>query len=166
MLSGGRNAVLDMLRRAANAASPVERAIHQRESGPSTQPCPEPCPEPAEGPGRRVMAGGDVAKPAATSATQPLIPSIGPSNQSVMFCASRAKRVAVMLARRGCVVRAIAITPAAATITLKSTVACRDLGGEQICHAVCDGQDARTYAVLIDGVTVEWTVRKNLGELP
>ena len=149
---------VNILRLASKSASAAERAIHQRESGgerpalnlpavslsnPPNPPPPTVRPELVEGP-----------------------PSIGPSNQSVMFCASRAKRVAVMLARRGYTIRKIVITPSLPTITLKSTVACRDLGGEQICHAVCDGQDNRTYAVLIDGVSVEWTVRKNLGEKP
>lgn len=89
-------------------------------------------------------------------------PSIGLANQGVMDALTRAKCAAVMLARRGCKVKSIAVSAAGAQLTLKSTLACRELGGEQICHAVCDGQDARTYAVLVNGVIVQWTVRRML----
>ena len=133
-------------------ASATEVAIHQRENAPAQQ---------HNGIERQFVAA--ILAPEGAP-TPPIIlpPSIGPANQGVMFCTTRAKRVAVMLARRGFAVKKIVITPSLATITLKSTPGCRDLGGEQICHALCCGKDERTYAVLIDGISVEWTVSRSL----
>ena len=87
-------------------------------------------------------------------------PSIGVQNQSLMSHFTRVKRVAVILARRGFIVRKIEVTPGNALVILKSARGCRDLGGEQICHSLCGGMDERAYAVMIDGVRVQWTVSR------
>lgn len=141
---------------AGNTASASELAIHRREHGSDGA---------VEEPGDQFAGVGKVIQPlGAAEVPAPELPiilleRIGPDNQSIMTCANRARRVAVMLARRGYIIKRIDISLSIGTVTLKSTRGCRDLGGVQTCRALCDGADARTYSVLIDGVTVEWTVR-------
>lgn len=157
------------------AASPIEAAIHRRESvaADAVEIPPPPLSKrggsAAEGDFQKggSAAEGDSQKGEERSGggfASPVLvpPSIGLHNQSLMTHLTHAKRVAVILARRGCVVQSISITPGGSLVLLKSSRGSRALGGEQVCHAVCGGKDERTYQVLIDGVRVQWTASRSL----
>lgn len=153
-LSIGRDLREKVMRKAASLA---EIAIHRNESAAA---------EPATCAKSQTELSACVEASAVVFAPPVLVPpSIGLHNQSLMSHVTYAKRVAVILARRGCVVKSITITPAGALVALKSTRGSRALGGEQVCHAVCGGKDERTYEVLIDGVRVQWTASRSLEKL-
>ncbi len=150
-----------------HAATSVETAIHRRESGAAGPVEIPPTPLCQRG---GSAAEGDLQKKGERSGggfAPPVIlpPSIGIRNQSLMSRLTQAKRVAVILARRGYVVKSINITPGGSLVTLQSTRDSRALGGEQVCHAVIGGKDERTYEVLIDGVRVQWTASRSLEKL-
>ena len=94
------------------------------------------------------------------SATQPApnASSIGKHNQGVMDSITQAKRIAVILARHGCTVYDVIATVRNARIIIKQPVdnapLTRDAAPIKYCPA------GITMAANIDGVQIEWTIRR------
>ncbi len=96
------------------------------------------------------------------SAMQPAMnaPSIGPHNQGVMDSITRAKRVSAILARHGFVVYDVTATVRNARITIKPPVANAPITLDAAPIKYC--RTETTMAANIDGVQVEWTVKRGM----
>lgn len=84
-------------------------------------------------------------------------PSIGKDNQILMDALSKAKKVAIDLARAGHRVLDISIGSRNARLTISASNRCHLLGGAMIKLARLNGIEEKTMATNIDGVQVEWT---------
>ena len=85
-------------------------------------------------------------------------PSIGECNQGVMDALTRAKRIAIILARHGYSVLDISVGNRNARITLKASPRCAELDGAEIRYIRCHGGEQITMAANIEGVQVQWTM--------
>jgi len=84
-------------------------------------------------------------------------PSIGKDNQTLMDSLTKAKKVAITLARAGHRVLDINIGSRNARITLNASPRCNLLGGAMIKITRINGIEEKTMAANIEGVQIEWT---------
>ncbi len=89
-------------------------------------------------------------------------PSIGKENQILMDALTRAKTVAINLARAGHRVLDINIGSRNARLTISPSNRCNLLGGAMIKISRINGVEEKTMAANIDGVQVEWTTSTRL----
>lgn len=99
----------------------------------------------------------ELDKPQTTPVRTPT-PSIGKDNQTIMDSLSKAKKVAITLARSGHRVLDINIGSRNARITLNASPRCSLLGGAMIKITRMNGIEEKTMATNIEGVQIEWTI--------
>ncbi|AKH37274.1 hypothetical protein AAW31_04805 [Nitrosomonas communis] len=88
--------------------------------------------------------------------------SIGKENQILMDMLTKAKNVAINLARTGHRVLDINIGSRNVRLTISPSNRCNLLGGAMIKISRVNGVEEKTMAANIDGVQVEWTTSTRL----